>query len=100
MERYLRVNLLGPGPRLIKKRIYWAAVSYRLRNTALEYTIWRVQVNQDGLNLNGTHQLLIYADDDNILGGRVHTIQKNTEALVAANKIGLEVNADKTNALR
>jgi len=37
MERYLRVNLLGPGPRLIKKRIYWAAVSQRLRNTALHH---------------------------------------------------------------
>ena len=27
LERYLRVNLLGPGPRLMKKRIYRAAVS-------------------------------------------------------------------------
>ena len=36
MEWYLRVNLLGPGPRLIKKRIYRAAVSQRLRNNALE----------------------------------------------------------------
>jgi len=35
MGRYLRVNLLGPGPRLMKKRIYRAAVSQRLRNTAL-----------------------------------------------------------------
>ena len=35
MERYLRVNLLGPGPRLMKKRIYRAEVSQRLRNTAL-----------------------------------------------------------------
>ena len=35
MERYLRVNLLGPGPRLMKKRIYRAAVSQRLRNTAV-----------------------------------------------------------------
>ena len=35
LERYLRVNLLGPGPRLIKKRIYRAAVSQRLRNTGL-----------------------------------------------------------------
>jgi len=33
MERYLRVNLLGPGPLLMKKRIYRAAVSQRLRNT-------------------------------------------------------------------
>ena len=36
MERYLRVNLLGPGPRLILKRIYRAAVSQRLRNTGIE----------------------------------------------------------------
>ena len=35
LERYLRVNLLGPGPRLMKKRIYRAAVSHRLRDTAL-----------------------------------------------------------------
>ena len=35
MERYLRVNLLGPGPRLIKKRIYRSAVSQRFRNTGL-----------------------------------------------------------------
>ena len=35
LERYLRVNLLGPGPRLIKKRIYRAAVSQMLRNTVL-----------------------------------------------------------------
>jgi hypothetical protein len=39
----------------------------------------------------GTHQLLIYANDVNILGGRVHTIQKNTEALVVVGKIGLEM---------
>jgi hypothetical protein len=38
IERYLRVNLLGPGPRLIKKRIYRAAVSQRLRNTDLGNT--------------------------------------------------------------
>jgi hypothetical protein len=36
MVRYLRVNLLGPGPPLIKKRIYRAAVSQRLRNTVIE----------------------------------------------------------------
>ena len=36
MERYLRVNLLGPGLCLVKKVIYRAAVSQMLRNTALE----------------------------------------------------------------
>ena len=68
-----------------------------LFNFALEYAIRRVQINQDGLKLNGTHQLLAYADDVNILGGSVHTVKENAEVLVAATKeIGLEVNAHKT----
>jgi hypothetical protein len=68
-----------------------------LFNFALAYAISRVQVNQDDLKLNGTHQLLVYADDVNILGGRVHAIEKNTDALVVATKEkGLELNADKT----
>ena len=68
-----------------------------LFNFALEYAIRRVQINQDGLKLNGTHQLLAYANDVNILGGSVHTVKENAEALVvAAKEIGLEVNADKT----
>ena len=48
------------------------------------------------MKLNGTHQLLAYADDVNILEGSVHTVKKkNSEALVAAKEIGLEVNAHK-----
>jgi hypothetical protein len=73
------------------------ALSPLLFNFALGYAIKRVQVNQDGLKLNGTHQLLAYADDVNVLGGRVHTVKENAEALEFATKeIGLEVNADKT----
>jgi hypothetical protein len=73
------------------------ALTPLLFNFPLEHSIRRVQVNQDGLKLNGTHQLLVYADAINILGGSLHTIKKNTEAFVVANKeIGLEVNADKT----
>jgi hypothetical protein len=46
--------------------------------------------------LNGTHQLLVYADDINIYGGSIHTINKNTEALVVAGReTALEVNAEK-----
>jgi len=63
----------------------------------LEYAIRRVQANQDGLKLNGTHHLLSYGDYVNILGGSVHTLKKNAVALVAAIKeIGLEINAHKT----
>jgi hypothetical protein len=73
------------------------ALSPLLFNFALEYAIKRVQVNQDGLKLNVTHQLLAYADDVNILGGSVHSVRENAEALVVATEeLGLEVNADKT----
>jgi hypothetical protein len=73
------------------------ALSPLIFNFALDYIIRRVQANQEGLKLNGTHQLLVYADDVNILGGSVHATKKNTEALVVASKeIGLEVNAEKT----
>ena len=66
-------------------------------NLALEYAIRRVQVNQDGLKLNGTYQLLAYADNVNIKGGSIHNLKENAEALVAATReIGLEVSADKT----
>jgi hypothetical protein len=47
-----------------------------LFNFALAYAIRRIQVNQDGLKLNGTNQLSVYADN-NILGTSTHTIQKN-----------------------
>ena len=48
------------------------------------------------MKLNGSHQLLAYADDVNILGGSAHTVKENAEALLVAKEIGLEVNADKT----
>jgi len=52
------------------------------------------------LKLNGTHQLLAYADDVNILGGSIHNLKQNAEASVAAtSEIGLEVSAEKSKYL-
>jgi hypothetical protein len=49
------------------------------------------------LKINDTHHLLVYADDVNILGGRLHTVKGNTEALIVpTNRIRLAVNVDKT----
>jgi hypothetical protein len=71
------------------------APSSLLFNFALGYAMRRVQVNEDGLKLYDTHKLLVHADDINILGESVHTIN-NTEVLVVASKaIGLEVNVDQ-----
>ena len=58
-----------------------------LFNFAIEYAIRRVQANQDSLKLNVTHQLLVYADDVNILGGSIHTVKENAEGLTMLIKL-------------
>jgi hypothetical protein len=71
-----------------------------LSNFALEYAIRKVQENQAGLKLNGTHQLLAYAGIANLLGDNIDTIYKNKETLInASTEVGLEVNVEKTKCM-
>jgi hypothetical protein len=58
-----------------------------LFNFDLEYAIRKIQQNQVGLKLNGTHQLLVYSDDVNLLGNNIDAVKKSTQTPIDANKV-------------
>jgi hypothetical protein len=68
-----------------------------LFNFALKYAIRKIQENLVGLKLNGTHHVLVYVYNVNLLRGDIDTIKKNAETIIDTSKgVDLEVNAKKT----
>jgi hypothetical protein len=54
-----------------------------LLNFALEYAIQNVRINQEGLKLNGTYQLPIYANCVNLWSEIMHTVMRSTEDFIS-----------------
>jgi hypothetical protein len=71
------------------------SLSPLLFSFVLEYAIRKVQENQVGLKLNGTHQLLAYVDDVYLQGDNISSVKTDT-LIDASNDVGLEKNIEKS----
>jgi hypothetical protein len=77
-------------PSYVFDKLRCAAGEKTLWTTALEYATGNFKENQDGLQLNGTDQFLVYANDVNLLK-ESFTLKKDTETLLDARKeVGLK----------
>jgi hypothetical protein len=62
-----------------------------------EHVIEKENNTNLGLDMNGTHQVLAYADNVNLLGVDIRTIKGKVEILfIGCNYIGLAINTRKT----
>jgi hypothetical protein len=65
-------------PRIDEECLRFLDQRKKLKCSAVEYVIRRVQINQDRMKLNSKHQPLVYADDVNTMDASVHTVKKDS----------------------